>query len=115
MLYERTGEWLKVNTRPADRIGYLEIGYLGYYSQRPIIDALGLVTPEVASHIASGDFSWAYATYRPEYIIINQVFQGMINMTGQVWFQEEYRDVATLSQSGYPAPLVIYRRTTASR
>ena len=57
VLYERTGEWLKANTRPADRIGYLEIGYLGYYSQRPIIDALGLVTPEVASHIASGDFS----------------------------------------------------------
>lgn len=114
-LYQRTGQWLRANTQPNDRIGYLEIGYVGYYSQRPIVDALGLVTPEVASHVASKDFGWAYAHYRPEYIIINQLFQNLVKVKNKPWFREEYREVETLSQPGYPSPLVIYRRVTASR
>lgn len=115
VIYERAGEWLKANTQPADRIGYIEIGYLGYYSQRPIIDALGLVTPDVASHVAARNFGWAYARYRPEYIIINQLFQEMAEVKNEPWFQEEYREIASLSQPGYPLPLVIYRRAAAVR
>jgi arabinofuranosyltransferase len=115
VLYERAGEWLKANTQPTDRIGYIEIGYLGYYSRRPIIDALGLVTPEVTSHIAARNFGWAYARYRPEYVIINQTFQEMAEVKNETWFQEEYREIFSLSQPGYPTPLVIYRRLTPER
>lgn len=39
------GKWLAQNTPPDAVIATDGIGHIGYYSQRPIIDLLGLVTP----------------------------------------------------------------------
>src|SRR5262249_34387502 len=39
--------WLKAHSRPTDRIMLEPIGYIGYYSQRPILDVVGRVTPQV--------------------------------------------------------------------
>jgi hypothetical protein len=39
--------WLNQNTAPDDLIAVHDIGAVGYYSQRQIIDLAGLVTPEI--------------------------------------------------------------------
>jgi hypothetical protein len=111
--YEQTGRWLAENTPPDSSVGYFEIGYLGYYARRTLIDPLGLIDPTIAPHVATRDFTWAYEHYRPTYIIQNQrIFTEYI---GQVvkkpWFQAEYRQVAVIEQSGIP-PLIIYERQT---
>ncbi len=41
------GLWLKAHSRPTDRILLEPIGYIGYYSERPVLDIVGLVTPQV--------------------------------------------------------------------
>lgn len=114
-LYEQTGRWLATNTARDARVGYFEIGYLGYYSRRTIIDPLGLVNPGLAVHIAQHNFTWAYEHYRPEYIIHNQlVFAPYIGQViDQTWFKQEYREIARMSSvvDDYP-PLIIYQRQT---
>lgn len=43
--YKEIGEWLCLNSPPEARIATTEIGALGYYSDRYIIDLMGLVLP----------------------------------------------------------------------
>ncbi len=49
-LRQPLGLWLKSNSKPNDRILLEPIGYIGYYSERPILDAIGLVSPTVLRH-----------------------------------------------------------------
>lgn len=42
-----TGEWLREHSDPDDLVAALDIGALGYVSERRIFDLAGLVTPEV--------------------------------------------------------------------
>jgi hypothetical protein len=112
--YQRTGQWLAANTPPGSSVGYFEIGYLGYYAQRPIVDPLGLLDPRIVPHVAQRDFTWAYEHYRPTYIVQNQrIFVEYIGkIVNEPWFKQEYREVAQIAEPGYP-PLIIYRRTVA--
>lgn len=41
------GLWLAQNTAPHERIMLEPIGYIGYFSKRPVLDIIGLVSPEV--------------------------------------------------------------------
>lgn len=41
------GRWLKAQSRPTDRILLEPIGYIGYYAERPVLDVIGLVSPQV--------------------------------------------------------------------
>ena len=112
--YQRTGQWLAANTPPGSSVGYFEIGYLGYYAQRPIVDPLGLLDPLIMPHAARREFTWAYEHYRPTYIVQNQrIFVEYIGkIVNEPWFKQEYREVAQIAEPGYP-PLIIYRRTAA--
>jgi hypothetical protein len=49
--YEMAGQWLAANTPPDFSVGYFEIGHLGYYARRTIVDPLGLVNQDVAIHM----------------------------------------------------------------
>jgi len=75
--YQATGEWLRENTPATSRIGALEIGAIGYYSQRPVIDFAGLIQPEVTAHIGRettyADLAlWAVERYHPEYLVLHE-------------------------------------------
>jgi len=50
-------------TQPGDRIATNDIGAIGYFSERPVVDLVGLVTPAVS-------LPQALSTYRPELLII---------------------------------------------
>src|SRR6185295_7493935 len=50
-------------TNPGDRIATNDIGAIGYYSRRPIVDLVGLVTPAMS-------LPQALTRYRPELLII---------------------------------------------
>jgi hypothetical protein len=46
-----TAKWLKAQTAPDALIAAHDIGAIGYFAQRPLIDLAGLVTPEVIPFI----------------------------------------------------------------
>ena len=114
-LYRAAGEWFAENTDQDASIAYLEIGQIGYYSDRRVIDVLGLVTPGVVDHVKKGDFLWAYLRYKPDYIVYNAIFSAWIGVVRQQpWFKDSYHEVARLQEPGYPAPLIIYKKNVGA-
>jgi hypothetical protein len=89
-LYVETGRWLAAHTRPTSRIGYYEIGYIGFHGRRPMIDALGLIDPSVAPAVRVHDFAKAFRTGRPDYIL-EKPGAGLNTFLAEPWFAEEYR------------------------
>jgi len=47
----RVARWLDTNTAPRDLIAAHDIGAIGYFSQRPLLDLAGLISPEVIPFI----------------------------------------------------------------
>jgi len=52
-VYRPLGEWIAVESGPDDLVHAPDIGYLGYISQRRILDASALVTPDVRTFYSS--------------------------------------------------------------
>ena len=74
--YRTVGDWLRVNTDPDITIGALEVGIIGYYAQRPMVDFSGLVQPEVARQFApkttyQDAALWAVDQYQPDFLVLH--------------------------------------------
>jgi len=67
--YKKIGEWFLHNTEDGTVIAAVEIGHIGWYSKRYIVDILGLTNPLNADFISSGQFTKWYDVYKPDYII----------------------------------------------
>jgi hypothetical protein len=73
--YTAVGRWLAANTPPQASVGMLEVGIIGYYSGRPIVDFAGLIQPEVAAQLGPNSTYddagiWAVNRYRPAYVVL---------------------------------------------
>jgi arabinofuranosyltransferase len=69
------GEWFGAHTRPGDTIAAPDIGALGYYGRRRVLDLAGLVTPRIVPLLERetpedlvANFSFA-AIERPQYLV----------------------------------------------
>lgn len=68
--YKNAAAFLNDNNSKQIVLGVDEIGIIGYYFNKgKIVDALGLVTPEVVPHINQKDFGWYISKYQPDFII----------------------------------------------
>jgi hypothetical protein len=108
-LYIEAGRWLAAATPPASRVGYYEIGYIGFYGQRPMIDALGLIDPAVAPAVAAHDWARAFRQSRPDYIL-EKPGAGLNTFLAEPWFAAEYRLERELRVGG--EALRVHRRVT---
>ncbi len=70
--YTFIGEWFRNNTPPDTKIAAVEIGHIGWYSKRYIIDILGLTNPFNADFIGTREFDKWFEHYKPDYIIIHE-------------------------------------------
>lgn len=76
--YLTLADWLVENTSPSDRIGYYEVGFLGYHTNNEIVDLSGLVTPDAIPYIAQGDHTGWFWQERPEIFIHRPAFAGRV-------------------------------------
>ncbi len=53
----KIAEWLKKNTKETDIIATHDIGAIAFYSDRKIVDMVGLINPEVIEHLRDQNFS----------------------------------------------------------
>jgi hypothetical protein len=67
--YIQIGGWLKANTPPNASVAMVEVGTVGWYADRRIIDILGLTNPHNADYIAKGDADSWPIHYQPDYIL----------------------------------------------
>jgi len=69
--YESIGKWLKSNTPDSANVAIVEIGTIGWYSGRKIVDILGLVNPHNADYIGENKlYNWLF-DYQPDFILIH--------------------------------------------
>jgi len=76
-IYQAIGNWINEHTQPTDKIGTLEVGIIGYYSSRTMIDFAGLLEPDVAAYMNQkttyeDTAIYAISTYHPDYIVLHQ-------------------------------------------
>lgn len=74
-IYRAAGEWLAQNTPPGATFGALEIGIIGYYADRPVVDFAGLIQPEVAERMNPETTyaelgAWAVQRFQPDYLVL---------------------------------------------
>ena len=115
VVYRRVGEWLKQNTEPDALIGVTEVGVIGYYSQRTMVDFLGLLRPQVVDALNRGDMAWALLYYQPDYVVLTRVNPlYSYDLRADAWFQLAYKPVQVFEDARFwGGPVTIYQRQTA--
>lgn len=95
--------WLKQQTQPTDRIMLEPIGYVGYYSGRPVLDVIGLATPYVLSAWRKDNPApfWTIARqHRPEWCVLRpgewERIKTVSNQAGHPW-EQDYSLVKTFA------------------
>jgi hypothetical protein len=68
-VYRDVGRWLAENSNPDASVAMTEVGTIGYFSQRRIIDLMGLVTYELRDLPKQGDYHATIDALRPDYIV----------------------------------------------
>jgi glycerophosphoryl diester phosphodiesterase len=112
--YAEAGRWLREHTPPDSTIAYYEIGHIGYYSQRHMIDPLGLLDPAVPPHVARRDFLWAYERARPNYILEMTSATAFNTFKQQPWFAADYRQIQVFPPPDqYVHDLIVWERMTS--
>lgn len=89
--YVNIAQWINRNTPPTASVETVELGQIGWYTHRRVIDILGLTYPKNARHIAAHDPASWLAEDRPDYIVIHQPLM-------------PYEVVATLHPEYRPVP-----------
>jgi len=112
--YLELSNWFNENTQPSDSIAYIEIGYLGFYTNNRIIDLAGLVVPTIIPYIAEGDFAWGFWHYKPDYYVYLPYFDwAMADIHANPNFDRWYHPIVTL-----PGPMetdfIIYKRVSSN-
>jgi arabinofuranosyltransferase len=97
-VYRRAAEWLAENAAPTDRVAFLEIGVLGYYSRRPIDDLMGLVSPGMVPFVERHQLADAVRTCHSAFVITHSR-RGLEDLRRAGWFRRRYREVARFQQT----------------
>jgi hypothetical protein len=74
-IYRAAGEWLNENTLPGEEVGALEVGIIGFFANRPMVDFAGLLQPKVAEQFTSettyeDSALWAVDNYSIDYLVL---------------------------------------------
>lgn len=69
--YIQISEWIKINTRADESIGTAEIGIIGYYTNRKMIDLCGLISRDNAYYLSKRDLDSWIVKYKPDYILFH--------------------------------------------
>ena len=89
--YKTIGERLRSDTPITATVGMTEIGVVGYYGQRPVVDFLGLLDTDIASAMSRGDMAWALYAKQPDYLVLGKGYpMYSFNVYQSRWFQTNY-------------------------
>jgi hypothetical protein len=111
-IFRQVGEWLNLNTPVDASIGTLEVGVIGFYAERAMIDFAGLLQPDVAavfgpSTTYEDSAQWAIDHYRPDYLVFTGDSLSQTRESASV--AEACTQFHTIERDDYPVPLLILR------
>jgi hypothetical protein len=70
--YEAAGKWIEANTPAEATIAMVEVGIVGYHSNRRVVDILGLVTPGNAELLGERRFDEWLLRADPDFILVHR-------------------------------------------
>jgi len=110
--YSRAGEWIHDHTAPGADVAADEVGILGYHSDRPILDLIGLVTPRARPFAAVGDPLGAFLAKPTELVLFHTYDRrgGTRPILFRPWFAGAYRLAAAIPDPAAGAETRIYQR-----
>lgn len=99
-IHKRIGLWLKENSGPGDTVCAEDIGYMGYFSRRYILDQDGLVSPQAVPFNQQKDRLGLIRAYLPRYVVIG--FYGLYyrKVIHSGWFKKNYKFLLRFSILG---------------
>ncbi|HZP82990.1 MAG TPA: hypothetical protein VFB21_15225, partial [Chthonomonadaceae bacterium] len=105
------GLWLCAHARPKERILLEPIGYVGYYSQRPILDMIGLVSPEVFVSYRQPDFlADMVRRFRPEWLCLRPSEVRAITLHDSALLAAQYDYIREFHVPGRGPDFLLYHR-----
>lgn len=109
------GLWLRSAVAPDQRILLEPIGYVGYYSHRPILDMIGLVSPEVFPSYRTGrPLADIVERLRPEWLALRPGEIAALRRQGVDLPSRQYSYVRDFAVPGRKPDFLIFRRTDVS-
>lgn len=99
--YAEVGRWMAAHSAPEAAVSATEIGYLGYYSQRRVVDLVGLVTPANVPFVRESDQLGAFLREPTELVMFHTFHQrgGTRPIVARRWFPDAYAEVARFSRA----------------
>ena len=78
-IYTEIGKWISENTPTGSSIGVLEVGIIGYYAERKMIDFASLIQPEVAMQMKAettyqDTAAWVLENLHPDFMVLLEDF-----------------------------------------
>jgi len=95
--YRSAGTWLAANSAPGASVAYYEVGALGYFSERKVIDLLGIVTPELLPYVRRGDLGAAFLARPADYAVFDAARGGLMPVAAP-WFRAAYAPAASFGE-----------------
>lgn len=99
--YRQIGEWLDRNSPQSSSVAAMEIGTVGWYSRRYMIDIVGLVTPENDRLLAAGDLGGWLELTEPDYVVTHLPEWKMERAVRKSIRKGEYRPVEAIQPMGF--------------
>jgi hypothetical protein len=106
------GRWLDAHASPAATLAVNDIGAIAFFSRRPVLDLMGLVTPEVLPYRRDGERGVInYVTERcPDYVVIFPTWFPRLAARADLMTRVYSVTLARNEVSGGPE-MVVYRLT----
>ena len=98
-IHKGIGLWLSENTQPDDTVCAEDIGYMGYYSGRYILDQDGLISPQAIPFNKNRDRLGLLKEYKPAYFLIGFAGPYFSQVVQSGWFKENYEKQTTFNIS----------------
>jgi hypothetical protein len=119
LMYRRAADWINPRLQPGDVIAAGDIGVLGWETDAPLLDTVGLISPESSSYYPL-DRSLVVTNYaiapdlirdtQPEYLIALEVY-ARESLLPAPWFQEDYALLERLETDIYGSEgMLIFER-----
>lgn len=108
--YVAMGEWLAANTPASARVAATEIGTIGWFSDRPIVDYLGLLDTSSIAEVRRGDLASWLERSEPDYWVVHSPRWPFEVAIDQPWFALAYRPIYETDVIAGAYRLVVYEK-----
>ena len=115
--YRAVGEWLAVHSPPDADVAFDEVGILGFYSDRRILDLIGLVSPVTRPYSAVNDQLGAFLQHPTTYVVFHTfgVRGGTRPVVSRPWFAHAYREAARFHYPELGGAAFLFERRPGAR